>query len=127
MNALTALLIAIDVYLVYIVYRAARAWKEIWHFGPPMAVGLAAGLACIVLGQIAIVRKDETFVMLAEAAGAVCLLFVIWALWRRRRGAGRGRRRPPPRGLTGSGRVARRARDAPADARRPRPDARPPP
>jgi hypothetical protein len=83
MNALTiAMLIAIDVYIVYIVYRAARAWKEIWHVGPPMAGGLAAGLAFVVLGEIAIIRKDETFVMLAEAAGAVCLLLVIWALWR---------------------------------------------
>ncbi|HEY4819719.1 MAG TPA: hypothetical protein VIH62_02675 [Xanthobacteraceae bacterium] len=80
MNTLTAvLLIAID---VYIVYRTARAWKDIRHFGPLMAAGIAAGMAAVVFGQIAVIRKDATFVTLMEVAGVVCLLLVVWALWR---------------------------------------------
>jgi threonine/homoserine/homoserine lactone efflux protein len=80
MNPLTiAILIAIDVYLVYVV---ARAWKGIWHFGLPMALGVAAGVAAVVFGQIAVMREDAIFATLMEAAGTLCLLLVVWTLWR---------------------------------------------
>jgi len=80
MNATTIiLLIAFDGYLAYLVVRARQG---IWRFGPLMAAGVAAGVVAVVLGQIAIVRKEQMFATLMAAAAAVAVVLIIWALWR---------------------------------------------
>jgi hypothetical protein len=73
------LLVAFDGYLAF---RLVQGWQGIRVFGPLMMAGVAASLAAVALGQVALVRRDPSYQTSMAFAAGVSLVLVIAAIWR---------------------------------------------
>jgi hypothetical protein len=73
------LLVAFD---SYIAFRLVQGWKGIREFGPLMVAGVAASLTAVALGQVGIVRRDQSYQIYMALAASVSAMLVIAAIWR---------------------------------------------
>lgn len=69
----------------YLVALALVARQDIARFGPPMVLGIVAGLAALVCGEIAVLDRWESLGVAMALASVASFGFIAYALWTRRR------------------------------------------